>query len=271
VESNFLQISILALIQGLTEFLPISSSAHLQLPALLLGWSDQGLAFDVAVHLGTLLAVVSYFHRDLLSLLKSFLLQIFARPRDEQQQREARLAWLLLMASIPAAVAGVLLYDLVAVYGRNAQLIALSSIVFALLLWWIDARSSHSRSMYDWNWRSALLVGLAQIFALLPGTSRSGVTMTAALQCGFSREASARFSFLLAIPIILGSGGLLVLDVLQGSELELSWSLLLYAAILAGLMALACIHYFLRLITHLGYLPFVIYRVVLGVAILLIA
>jgi undecaprenyl-diphosphatase len=271
VESNFLQISILALIQGLTEFLPISSSAHLQLPALLLGWSDQGLAFDVAVHLGTLLAVVSYFHRDLLSLLKSFLLQILARPCDERQQREARLAWLLIMASIPAAVAGVLLYDLVAVYGRNAQLIALSSIVFALLLWWVDGRSSHARSMDDWNWRSALVVGLAQIFALLPGTSRSGVTMTAALQCGFSREASARFSFLLAIPIILGSGGLLVLDVLQGSELELSWSLLLYAALLAGLMALACIHYFLRLITRLGYLPFVIYRVVLGAAILLVA
>jgi undecaprenyl-diphosphatase len=271
VESNFLQISILALIQGLTEFLPISSSAHLQLPALLLGWSDQGLAFDVAVHLGTLLAVVSYFHRDLLSLLKSFLLQILARPCDERQQREARLAWLLIMASIPAAVAGVLLYDLVAVYGRNAQLIALSSIVFALLLWWVDGRSSHARSIDDWNWRSALVVGLAQIFALLPGTSRSGVTMTAALQCGFSREASARFSFLLAIPIILGSGGLLVLDVLQGSELELSWSLLLYAALLAGLMALACIHYFLRLITRLGYLPFVIYRVVLGAAILLVA
>lgn len=271
MESNFLQISILALIQGLTEFLPISSSAHLQLPALLLGWSDQGLAFDVAVHLGTLLAVVSYFHRDLLSLLKSFLLQILARPCDERQQREARLAWLLIMASIPAAVAGVLLYDLVAVYGRNAQLIALSSIVFALLLWWVDGRSSHARSMDDWNWRSALVVGLAQIFALLPGTSRSGVTMTAALQCGFSREASARFSFLLAIPIILGSGGLLVLDVLQGSELELSWSLLLYAALLAGLMALACIHYFLRLITRLGYLPFVIYRVVLGAAILLVA
>lgn len=164
-----------------------------------------------------------------------------------------------------------MLYDLVALYGRNAQLIALSSIVFALLLWWVDSRSSHHRSMDDWNWQSALLVGLAQIFALLPGTSRSGVTMTAALQCGFSREASARFSFLLAIPIILGSGGLLMLDVLQGSELELSWSLLLYAAILAGLMALACIHYFLQLITRLGYLPFVIYRLVLGAAILLIA
>jgi undecaprenyl-diphosphatase len=271
VESTFWQISILALIQGLTEFLPISSSAHLQLPALLLGWSDQGLAFDVAVHLGTLLAVVGYFYRDILALIRSFLLQLFARPLDAQQKQEARLAWLLLAASIPAALAGVLLYDLVALYGRNAQLIALSSIVFALLLWWVDSRSSHHRSMDDWNWQSALLVGLAQIFALLPGTSRSGVTMTAALQCGFSREASARFSFLLAIPIILGSGGLLMLDVLQGSELELSWSLLLYAAILAGLMALACIHYFLQLITRLGYLPFVIYRLVLGAAILLIA
>mgnify|MGYP000085153590 CR=1 FL=1 len=268
---NFWQISILSLIQGITEFLPISSSAHLQLPALLLGWSDQGLAFDIAVHLGTLLAVVGYFHRDILALIKSFLFQITARALDEQQKREARLAWLLILASIPAAIAGVLLYDIVAMYGRNAQLIAGSSIVFALLLWWVDSRSSHSRSMDDWNWQSALAVGLAQVFALLPGTSRSGVTMTAAVQCGFSREAAARFSFLLAIPIILGSGALLLLDVLQGGQLELSISLLLYAAILAGVTALACIHFFLRLIAQLGYLPFVIYRVVLGGAILLLA
>lgn len=261
---DYLQISILSLIQGLTEFLPISSSAHLQLPALLFAWPDQGITFDIAVHFGTLLAVIAYFRRDLHRLISSTLAQLFGRDASDLEKSEARMTWFLLIASIPAGISGLLLYDLVALYGRNGQLIAVTSILFALLMWWADNRGSHKLSNEDWNLQRAVFVGVAQALALIPGTSRSGVTMTAALQCGFSREAASRFSFLLAIPIIVGSGGLLLMQVFNSDDLTIPWVQFAYAAGLACLIAILCIHYFLKMIARIGFLPFVIYRIGLG-------
>ncbi len=267
---DYLQISVLSLIQGLTEFLPISSSAHLQLPALLLAWPDRGIAFDIAVHLGTLFAVVFYFRRDLRQLIVASLAQLSGRDISDHYRHDARMTSFLLIASIPAGISGLLLYDLIAMYGRNAQLIAATSILFALLMWWVDRNGNQKLSMEDWNLRRAVFVGVAQALALIPGTSRSGVTMTAALQCGFSREAASRFSFLLAIPVIAGSGGLLLVELLNSNDSAVPWMQLVYAAGLACLIAILCIHYFLKMISGIGFLPFVIYRVGLGVLILVL-
>ena len=267
---DFLQLSLLAFIQGLTEFLPISSSAHLQLPALLFNWPDQGLAFDIAVHLGTLIAVVVYFRRDLFQLITASLVQLSGEGTSDQDKANAKMMSFLLVASIPAGVSGLLLYDFIAVYGRNAELIAAMSILFALLMWWVDRRGNQSLAMEDWNLQRVIFVGCAQALALIPGTSRSGVTMTAALLCGFSREAASRFSFLLAIPIIAGSGLLLTLQLISADIQTVPWVQLVYGAALACAVAMLCIHYFLKLIARMGFLPFVIYRVLLGVIIIVL-
>lgn len=284
MEPSIFQSTVLAIIQGLTEFLPVSSSAHLILPAQLFSWPDQGLSFDVAVHLGSLLAVIVYFRGELWLLLTAWMGSLFGFGKAHETQAQhneseagegystaqyAHLAWLLILATIPAAIAGYLGRDLIATYGRSAALIGFTSIIFGILLWWADKVSVKSVSLQKLSWRQALIVGLAQALALIPGTSRSGITMMAALFLGFSRESAARFSFLLAIPIIAGSA------LLQGSQLfeqgvaASQWLTIAYAALVAAAVAYACIHYFLRLIERIGYLPFVIYRVALGVILLL--
>jgi undecaprenyl-diphosphatase len=267
---DLIQVSFLAFIQGFTEFLPISSSAHLILPSLLLGWSDQGLSFDVAVHLGTLLAVLVYFHRDLLRMALAWLHSLAG-----QHSEDARLAWLLIFATVPAAMAGLLLNDLVENFGRSALVIGVASIVFGIALQHADSigqgrpvAPATPAKLQRLSWRHALLVGCAQALALIPGTSRSGVTMTAALYCGLSRQDAARFSFLLAIPIIFASGVLRALDAEPDIQI-IDWGLLGFAVGLSAIVALACIHYFLRLITRIGFFPFVVYRVLLGVALIM--
>ena len=264
MEIDFLQVSFLAIIQGLTEFLPISSSAHLILPSMLLGWNDQGLTFDVAVHLGTLLAVLIYFRVEIQRLAVALSRHVFAGNNSA----DAQLAWLIIVATIPAAISGFLLNDLIEEGARSLPVIAFTSIVFAILLFWSDRIGVKKRSLSDLNWKHALFIGVAQALALIPGTSRSGITMTAALFCQMSREASAKFSFLLAIPIIFGSGLLRAskFATQEGHAIELLT--LLYATLLSASIAFACIHYFLRLIDRIGFVPFVVYRVVLGLFLL---
>lgn len=269
MEADLIQSTILAIIQGLTEFLPISSSAHLILPSQVFGWQDQGLAFDVAVHVGTLLAVVLYLRKDLLLLVRAWLTSLTERS-DNSNSEHAQLAWCLLLASLPAAIAGFLGRSLVSDYARNAELIAFTSIFFGLLLWWADARLRRDKNQQEISWQQGLLIGLAQALAIIPGTSRSGITMTAALLLGFSRQAAARFSFLLAVPIIAGSGLLQALDLLAQGVPAAQWLLLAYAAVVSAGVALLCIHYFLQLIERTGFLPFVIYRVILGLVLLVI-
>jgi undecaprenyl-diphosphatase len=258
-----LQIFILSLVQGITEFLPISSSAHLILMPHLLGFSDQGLAFDVAVHIGSLLAVITYFRRELKIMAEEFLHSLGA---PERATENSRMIWLLLLGTLPIVVVGGLLKAAVETDLRSAAVIATTTIVFGLLLFWADIRGRKERSEFSLSWKDAFVIGLLQALAIIPGTSRSGITITAGLLLGLTREAASRFSFLLAIPTILLSGGLVTLDLLRSSH-PVQWSELLLGASLSFIAAYLCIHFFLRLIEKSGMLPFVIYRLILGAVI----
>ncbi len=258
-----LQILLLALLQGLTEFLPISSSAHLILLPQLNGWSDQGLAFDVAVHVGTLVAVVGYFRREVMAMGRDWGRSLVQR----REVGESRLAWAVLFGTIPVGLAGLLFKDVVETTLRSPIVIAVSTIVFGLLLWWADVAGRRVRNEHKLNWRDVVIIGVAQAIALIPGTSRSGITMTAGLMQGLTREAAARFSFLLSIPVILLAGGLSTLDLLEESA-PVDWNALLLGSVVAAVSAYLCIHFFLKLLERIGMLPFVIYRLVLGVVLL---
>ncbi len=253
-----LHIIVLALIQGITEFLPVSSSAHLILPSKLLGWPDQGLAFDVAVHVGTLCAVVIYFRHDVAGLLKGWFGQFGPRGATE----ESHLAWMIILATIPAGLIGLTCHEIVETHARSIVVLATTTIVFGLLLGWADLKSSHRLRLLDITWRAALIIGCAQAIALIPGTSRSGITITAALMLGFGRVDAARFSFLMSIPIIVLSGGF------KGFELaameNVDWMSIILGTLISGVSAYACIHYFLGFINRLSMMPFAIYRLLLG-------
>lgn len=253
---------ILALIQGLTEFLPISSSAHLILPSQLLGWPDQGLAFDVAVHVGTLAAVVFYYRKEVAELVVGW----FNSLRG-QHSSHSRLAWFIIWATVPAALAGLLGNDLLENFGRSALVIASSTIAFGLVLWYADARASETSSLKALTLKQALLIGVAQAIALIPGTSRSGITITAGLLLGLTRMDAARFSFLLSIPIIMLAGGYKGSQLIQQAE-PVAWGMVLLGMSIAFVAAYLCIKLFLQVIERMGMLPFVLYRLVLGVVLL---
>jgi len=258
-----LQLLVLALVQGLTEFLPISSSAHLILVPVLTDWPDQGLAFDVAVHLGTLIAVVGYFRARVGRVIVAGARAPFSATPDT----DGRMAWLLVLATIPAGLVGLLLKEFVESQLRGMAVIGAASIGFGLLLWWADRRGPARRDEDSLDWRDALVIGGFQALALIPGTSRSGITMTAARLLGLERTAAARFSFLLSIPVIVLSGLLLVADLVT-RQAPVAWAALAAATALAAVSAWLCIHLFLRYIERLGMAPFVMYRVALGVVLL---
>lgn len=257
---DLIQIIVLALLQGLTEFLPISSSAHLILvPQIVDGWRDQGLAFDVAVHVGTLSAVVLYFQKELKPMTRDW----FASLTSHQLTPDSRLAWAVLLGTIPVGLVGLLFKDLIETHLRSPLVIASATIVFGLLLWWADWQGKRNRDEHSITWRDVLVIGCAQALALIPGTSRSGATMTAGLMMGMTREAAARFSFLLSIPVITLSGALVTKDLIEQAG-PVDWSALFIGTALAGFTAYLCIHYFLKLLEKIGMLPFVIYRLILG-------
>ncbi len=254
------QAIILALIQGLTEFLPISSSAHLILPAKVLGWPDQGNAFDVAVHLGTLLAVVAYFRVELRQMSTAW----FGSVLKQQHNADSRLAWGVLWGTVPVGLAGLLFKGFIEENFRSTMVIAITTLVFALLLWAADLKAkSNSRDEHSLSIKDIAVIGLAQMLALIPGTSRSGVTMTAGLLMGLNREGAARFSFLLSIPVIILAGVLKALDLIQQST-AVDWSMMLLGVAVSAVSAFLSIHIFLKLLEKVGMLPFVIYRLLLG-------
>ncbi|MEH6550221.1 MAG: undecaprenyl-diphosphate phosphatase [Pseudomonadales bacterium] len=256
------QAIVLALVQGLTEFLPISSSAHLILPSAVLGWPDQGLAFDVAVHVGSLLAVVAYFYRDIWSISSAWCGSLVGRGTNEQSQ----LGWAVIIGTIPAGLAGILLNGWIEANLRSVSVIATATIGFGLLLWWADGKRGQLGSV---GLRNAIVIGLAQALALIPGTSRSGITMTAGLALGLNRQTAARFSFLLSIPLILAAGGLKTLELLeQGDAVE--WAMIFLGVAVSAVAAFACIHLFLKWLDRVGFMPFVIYRILLGIGLWLL-
>lgn len=257
---DFIQIFVLALVQGISEFLPISSSAHLILVPILTDWEDQGLAFDVAVHVGTLSAVILYFYKDIIRMLTAWVKSLFGGSLTA----DARLAWAIGLGTIPVGLAGLLFKDYIEIYLRSPLVIATTTIVFAILLWLADRMGDRLRNEYDIRWIDVLLIGISQAFALIPGTSRSGATMTMALFLGFTRQAAARFSFLLSIPVILLAGGLLTKDLVESST-PVDWAALILGVALSAISAWLCIHYFLKFLSRIGMLPFVIYRLALGI------
>ena len=265
---DIIQVVILALIQGLTEFLPISSSAHLILPSQLLGWPDQGLAFDVAVHIGSLMAVMFYFRADIYTLVAAWCTSC----RDRQlltMNDDAFQAWMILLATLPAVLIGWLAKDYIALELRSNEVIAMSTLLFALLMAWAELSSRQRNDFVKLSWQIALCIGLAQAVALIPGTSRSGVTITAALLLGLAKTDAARFSFLLSIPIIFAAGMISAIDLSQQATL-FSWGKLSLALVVAAISAYLCIGIFMRLIERIGLMPFVWYRLGLGLILLLV-
>jgi undecaprenyl-diphosphatase len=248
--------------QGFTEFLPISSSAHLILVPKFLGWEDQGLAFDVALHVGSLLAVLYYFKKEIVDIIKDVLLSI----KKREQVGESTLGWAVLIGTIPVGLAGLSFNDFISNNLRTPQVIAATTIIFGLALFLSDRKvGTKSESAIDI--KTAILIGIAQAVALIPGTSRSGITITAALFLGFSRVASARFSFLLSIPVIVLAGGLKTLELIE-SKTVVVWSELLMGVALSAISAYVCIFLFLKIISKTSMLPFVIYRLFLGIFLL---
>lgn len=268
------QAAVLALVQAVTEFLPVSSSGHLILLPRLLGWSDQGLEFDIATNSGTLLAVMAYFRADLARMARVFFSSF--RPAERAANPDARLIWLLALATIPAGIAGLLAKGWISSYGRDPRLIAATAIFYGALLLYADRRATRAtlagggRELSEFGLGAALLVGCAQALALVPGTSRSGITLTAALLLGFARPAAARFSFLLAIPIGLVLALKQVVDVLRGLPLGVPPGALAIGIAVSGIAGYAVIAFLLDWVRKRSLAPFAWYRLALGVVLLLV-
>jgi undecaprenyl-diphosphatase len=265
------QAFVLGLVQGFSEFLPISSSGHLLLTRWAFGWDPPGdesveKAFDVALHFGTLMAVVAYFRHDLARYVREGVRLLWHRERPINQ--EGKIAWLLVVATIPAALVGVVLESWIDERLGTPAIIGVSLIVFGILLWWADRRLGE-RTIDDLHLRDALIVGAAQTLALNPGTSRSGITMTAARWIGFDRDTSARVSFLLSLPVILGAvvfkvGGLFADGIPDGLI-----GPLVIGVITSAVSGWVAVWGTLWLIRTYTFTPFVVYRIVLGVVVLI--
>ncbi len=270
------QAAVMGIVQGLTEFLPISSSAHLVVLPWLLGWPEPGLTFNVAVHLGTLVAVLVYFWRDILRIAVGWLSSV-VRGRVSDTS-EARLGWAILVGSVPAGVVGFLANDAIDSFfhsgsgGRTAiVVIAMLLIALGLLLWVAERVGARSRSLQEIGLRDGVVIGLAQAFALLPGVSRSGSTITAGLFLGLERAGAARFSFLLGIPAIAGAGVLEALQLLERGLPEHERLVFLVGITSAAVTGLLAIAFLLRFLQRYSTVVFVLYRLALGLALLVVA
>lgn len=251
------QILVLALVQGITEFLPISSSGHLVLVPAVTGWTDQGLAMDVAVHVGTLGAVIAYFWKDLFGLLRGL-----PKVVTDREDPKVKLLTYLVLATLPVVIAGLLIVQHADAL-RSVEVIGWTTLGFGIALFAADKLGSVTRRIDNMACRDALVIGLAQALALIPGTSRSGITMTAARILGFDRSESARFSMLLSIPVIVAAGGLLGMKLYQADGLTLDSSILL-AVIFSFVSAFLAIWWLMRWLSRANFTLLAAYRVLLG-------
>jgi undecaprenyl-diphosphatase len=270
--------AILGIVQGLTEFLPISSSAHLILIPWLLGWDPEGLVFDVSLHMGTAIAILAYFWRDWVRLATEALRGIVeGKPFDTPQRK---LAWLLIVGTVPAGLIGFLFEKQIEESLRSPLIIVATLTSLAGVLYFAERRSRRTRSLVDYSWGDAVWIGLSQALALIPGVSRSGITITAAMLRDSDRVAAARFSFLLATPITVGAGifkGWELIQALQNASTaipagadHMSWTVLGVGASCAAITGFLCIRYFLHYLQTRTFLPFVIYRIALAAVVLLL-
>ncbi|MEH6591554.1 MAG: undecaprenyl-diphosphate phosphatase [Halioglobus sp.] len=256
---DWFQAIVLALLQGLTEFLPISSSAHLVIPSLILDWPDQGLAFDVAVHVGTLLAVLWYYRSDLAVMAREWRHSLTGGGVTDN----SNLVWYLALGTIPAGLFGFFGRHFIESELRSLPVIATTTLLFGLLLGWSDRTKGSLTQKRSLTAGLMLLIGCAQAIALVPGVSRSGATITAGLFLGLGRQQSARISFLLSIPVIFSAGVLKSWDLYWGA-VPVDWLILIIGAIISGLTAYLCIAVFIRLLDKIGMAPFVYYRIMLA-------
>ena len=250
---------VLGIIQGLTEFLPISSSAHLRISAALLGWEDPGAAFTAVTQLGTETAVVIYFRRDILRISTAWF-KALVRP-ELRSNPDARMGWLVILGSLPIAFLGLLFETQIESAFRDLRLTALMLIVFGILLGIADRVGAKRRRLDELTVRHGIIYGLAQALALIPGVSRSGGTITAGMLLGYRREAAARYAFLLAIPAVLASGLYKLADVGENSP---EWGPTLVATLVAFVIGFVVIAWLMRFISTRSFMPFVVYRIVLG-------
>ncbi len=263
---GWLEAIVLGLVQGLTEFLPISSSAHVFIAGQLFGGGDPGAAFTAITQLGTETAVLVYFRHDIVRIVKHWCLALAGRiPRSDP---DARMGWLVIIGSIPIVVLGLLFQDAIDTTLRNLWITVAMLAGVALVMGYFDTVATHRKTLEDLTWRDGILYGLAQACALIPGVSRSGGTITAGLAMGYQREAAARYSFLLAIPAVLGSGVFKLLDIAD-DPVAPAWGPIAAATLIAFVVGYAVIAWLLRYISTHSFRPFVYYR--LGLAALLVA
>jgi undecaprenyl-diphosphatase len=275
---NWFQGGVLGLVQGLTEFLPVSSSAHLRIVPALVGWPDPGAAFTAVSQIGTETAVLLYFRKDIAKIVSSW-----ARSLTNPKYRgthETRMGWLIIVGSIPISILGVTLKDTIEGPFRDLRLIATTLVVLGLILgaadWYAAQAGKQGRhavprarkTVEDLTTRDGLIYGLAQALALIPGVSRSGATVSGGLFLGYTREAAARYSFLLAIPAVLASGLFELKSVADGSDGDVSWGPTILATVIAFVVGYSAIAWFLRYISTKSFAPFVVYRVALGILLL---
>ncbi len=260
---------VLGIVQGLTEFLPISSTGHLRIVPAFAGWDDPGAAFTAVVQLGTMVAVLLYFREDLWRIGRTWLASL--GRRDLRGELDARLGWYIVLATVPIGIFGVLFRDQIESGARDLYLIGGALIVLGLVLLLAEHVSTRRRGVEDIQTRDGLLVGLAQALALVPGVSRSGATISAGLFLGFDRTAAARFSFLISVPAVVLSGLFELRKVLEGEHTDASLSALAIATVLAFISGYASIAFLLRFLTTHSTRVFVAYRVVLGTVVLALA
>lgn len=257
---------VLGVVQGLTEFLPISSSAHVLIVSQLFGWGDPGAAFTAVTQIGTELAVIIYFRRDIVRILRAWFRSLW--DRQARTDHDARMGWYVILGTIPIAVLGVAFADVIETAARNLWLVASTLIVFGLLLGVADALGSRRKTTEDLNARDGILLGFGQALALIPGVSRSGATITAGLALGYTRASAARYAFLLAIPAVLASGLFEARRI--GDDANAAWGPTILATVIAFALGYAVIAWLLRYVSTHSFRPFVIYRVVLGLVVMLL-
>ena len=259
--TDLLKAIVLGLVQGLTEFLPISSSAHLRIFPELWGWGDPGAAFTAVIQIGTELAVLLYFRKDIWRIAKAWLLSLF-KP-EWRGHLDARMGWFIIIGSLPIVVLGILLKDVIERDFRNLWIIGTTLIVLGLVLGIADRVSSNDRHIRQITLRDAVLMGAAQALALIPGVSRSGATISMGRFLGYEREAATRYAFLLAIPAVVGAGVFELKEIPHG-ENAYGWGPTVVATVVSFVVGYAAIAWLLRYVSTRSYTPFVVYRVLLG-------
>ncbi len=264
---GWIEAIVLGIVQGLTEFLPISSSAHLRLVGELFGWEDPGAAFTAITQIGTEAAVLLYFRHDIARIVVAWLGSLAGKRKGDP---DARMGWLIIVGSIPIVVLGLLFQDDIETTLRDLRIVATALILFSLILFWADRVGAKKRELEHLTVPHGIGFGFAQAMALIPGVSRSGGTITAGLFLGYSRSAAARYSFLLAVPAVLGSGFFQAYEALTGDvEGEgVAWGPTILATVIAFGVGLTVIAWLLRYLDRGSFTPFVVYRIVLGVLVL---